>query len=101
MGKTGARETITRKACPGVLMRQLEPLRFLLSEQDRALKTPTQAPHFIEEVTGLEGESDLPRVMVAIKAAPSPAAHSPPTQISGQPDTLLCRNQSHPVQGHM
>lgn len=68
-GKTGARETITRKAFPGVLMRQLETLRFPLSEQDRALKTPAQPPRFIEEVTGLEGESDLSRVTVPIRAA--------------------------------
>lgn len=67
MGKTGARETITRKAFPGVLMRQLEPLRFLLSEQDRAQKTPAQPPSFIEDV--LDCESDLPRVMVPIRAA--------------------------------
>lgn len=51
MGKPGARETITRKAFPGVLMRQLEPLRFPMSEQDRALKTPGQHPGFAEAVT--------------------------------------------------
>lgn len=32
-------------------MRQLEPLRFALSEQDKAPKTPAQPPRFKEEVT--------------------------------------------------
>lgn len=51
MGKTGVRETITRKAFLGVLMRQLEPLRVPLSEQDNALKILAQPPRFTEEVT--------------------------------------------------
>lgn len=81
MGKAGARETITRKAFPGVLMRQLEKPRFQLSGQDRALKTPAQPPHFTEEVTGAEGENDFPRATVTIRAATR-------SQVSGHHNTL-------------
>ena len=68
-------------------MRQLEPLRFPLSEQDRALKTPAQPPRFIGEGTGLEGESDLSGVTVPIRAATR-------TQVSTHHDLFLCRNQN-------
>lgn len=45
----GAREALPRKAFPGVLMRQLEPLRFPLSEQGGS-EDPRPTPWFTEEI---------------------------------------------------